>query len=150
MINDESVSLDPIRSLRIGVVGYGNQGRAQALNLRDAGLRVRVGLRPESPNRVAAGSERLDVMTPAELAGASDILMLLAPDEVLEDLYRDELRPALGTGVAIGFAHGSALYFGTWDFPEDADVFLIRIVGGKGEIFRMRKFGRNIHSGIDF
>ncbi len=129
MINDKSVSLEPIKSLRIGILGYGNQGRAQALNLRDSGLDVRVGLRPGSATRAAVEDEGLQVAKPSELAGACELLMLLAPDEVLEDVYRDELRPALRSGSAIGFAHGAALYFGTWDFPEDADVFLVAPAG---------------------
>ncbi len=129
MISDGDISLDPIRDLAVGIVGFGNQGRAQALNLRDGGFRVRVGLRVNSVNRRAAVTEGLDVVTPEELAAWSDLLVLLAPDEVLEDLYRETLRPTLSDDAAIGFAHGVALHFGVWEFPEEADVFLVAPAG---------------------
>jgi ketol-acid reductoisomerase len=90
---------------------------------------VRVGLRSASENRAVAEGEGLDVVSLEDLARWSDLIMLLAPDETLEDLFRTQLGPNLKAGAAVGFAHGSALHFGAWEFPENADVFLVAPAG---------------------
>jgi ketol-acid reductoisomerase len=129
MIRDVDVSLDPIRGFVVGVLGLGNQGLAQALNLRDSGFDVRVGLRSGSPRLALAAQHGLAVDTPARVAAACDLVMLLAPDQALEEFFREAVKPGLRPGAAIGFAHGAALHFGAWEFPEDSDVFLVAPAG---------------------
>src|SRR4028119_2523464 len=85
-----------IRSRRVAIIGYGNQGRAQALNLRDSGVDVIVGLPKASASRNRAAEDRFDAMTSAEAAALADVVVMLAPDEDQGRIYADEVAPALG------------------------------------------------------
>jgi ketol-acid reductoisomerase len=110
----------------VGIFGYGNQGRAQALNLRDSGLAVRVGLRPGSASRASVVADGLATEPLADVARWADVLVFLLPDEHHADLLR-ELGPVLGTGKgrALGFAHGFSVAFGQLALPSEAAVFLV-------------------------
>ena len=124
MLRDTEIDVRPLTGTEVAIIGFGNQGRAQALNLRDSGVPVRVGLRPESPRAQAALEEGLDVMTPAEAADGADIVMLLAPDERLAAIY-DELESAIAQGAVLGFSHGLAIHFGLISPRSDLDVIMI-------------------------
>ena len=114
-----------VRSKRIAVLGYGNQGRPQALNLRDSGVaQVRIALRDGSPSAGRAGADGFDVMTPAEAARWADILVMLFPDEEQARVYNDELAPHMKPGAALVFAHGLAIHFGLIAPRPDLDVIL--------------------------
>lgn len=114
----------PLAGKRVAVLGFGNQGRAQALNLRDSGIAVVVGLRPGSANRDSVESESLAVASPGEAAADADVVMLLVPDEVIGDLY-GEIAPRLRSGAALGFSHGLAVHFGLLAPRPDLDVFMV-------------------------
>jgi ketol-acid reductoisomerase len=116
---------DLLRSRRVAVLGYGNQGRAQALNLRDGGIRVTVGLRPGSPSIPQVQDDGLQAVDVSEAARSSDLLMVLVPDEVQGPLFREVLQPALRPGQALGFSHGFALRFGQVVPPHGVDVILV-------------------------
>ena len=114
-----------VRSKRIAVLGYGNQGRPQALNLRDSGVtQVRIALRDGSSSAGRAGADDFDVMTPAEAARWADILVMLFPDEEQARVYNDELAPHMKQGAALVFAHGLAIHFGLIAPRPDLDVIL--------------------------
>lgn len=119
----------------IAVIGYGNQGRAQALNLRDTGMRVCVGLRENSGARSIAEADGLDVMRIPDAVQNSDVVMLLVPDEVMGDLYRDEIKAYISQDTALGFAHGFAIHYRLIDPQEAGDVFMVS-PKGTGEALR--------------
>jgi ketol-acid reductoisomerase len=114
-----------IRAKKVGVIGYGSQGHAHSLNLRDSGVTVRVGLAAGSKSAAKARAEGLTVGTPAEVAAESDVLMVLAPDTAQPRIYADSLRPHLGAGKTLMFAHGFNIRFGTIVPPKDIDVSMI-------------------------
>jgi len=114
-----------IRGRCVAVIGYGNQGRAQALNLRDSGIATVVALPEGSASRAGAASEGFDVMTAAEAAGRADLVMMLAADEDQARIYAADVAPNLRRGGAIGFAHGLNIRFGLIEPRADLDVFLV-------------------------
>ncbi|MGZ8336864.1 MAG: ketol-acid reductoisomerase [Allosphingosinicella sp.] len=114
-----------IRARRVAIVGYGNQGRAQALNLRDSGVAVRVGLPEGSRSRDRAAADGLDVMTAADAAGSADVAVMLAPDEDQARIYGEEIEPRLRPGAALVFAHGLNIRFGLIVPRSDLDVMLV-------------------------
>jgi len=114
-----------VRKLKVAVLGYGSQGHAHALNLRDSGVEVRVGLPVSSASRAKAEAEGLTVTDPASACGWADLIMVLAPDTVQASLYREAIRPNLAAGKTLMFGHGFNVRFGTLDLPEDIDVSMI-------------------------
>jgi ketol-acid reductoisomerase len=123
---DEDAELGIVRGRRVAVLGYGNQGRAQALNLRDSGVaELAVGLRDGAPSRARAEADGFPLMTPAEAAGWANLVMMLVPDEVHGKVYADEVAPHLREGGALGFAHGLSIRFGLVAPRGDLDVFLV-------------------------
>ena len=130
-----------IRTRRVAILGYGNQGRPQALNLRDSGVtELRVALRESSSSTARVKDDGLDVMTPTEAARWADILVMLFPDEEQGRIYRDELAPNLKPGAALVFAHGLAIRFGLIEPRPDLDVFLVA-PKGPGTALRQEYLG---------
>lgn len=123
---DQDADINLIKNKKVAIVGYGSQGHAHALNLRDSGVKeVAVALRQGSGSIAKAEAEKLPVMEPGEAAAWSDVLMILAPDEIQADLYADELAANIKPGSAIAFAHGLSVHFGLITPPKDIDVFMI-------------------------
>lgn len=123
---DKDTDLAAIRDKRIAVFGYGNQGRPQALNLRDSGIReVRVAARAGGMSAERARADGFDVMTPPAAAAWADMLVLLIPDEDQPRIYAEELAPHLRPGAALVFAHGLAIHFGLIVPRPDLDVMLV-------------------------
>ena len=122
---DNSADLALIQSKKVAIIGYGSQGHAHALNLRDSGVAVRVGLPPGSASRAKAEAEGLFVNTPAEAAAWADVIMILAPDTKQPKLYRDSIAPHLTTGKTLMFAHGFNIRFATIKPPASVDVSMI-------------------------
>jgi ketol-acid reductoisomerase len=114
-----------IRSKRVAIVGYGNQGRAQALNLRDSGVGLVVALPEGSKSRQRAADDGFDVMTAAEAAAGADLAVMLAADEDHARIYAQEIAPNLPKGAAMSFAHGLSIRFGLIAPRADLDVFLV-------------------------
>jgi len=121
---DADADLSVIRSRRVAVVGYGNQGGAQALNLKDSGVDVTVALRPGSARHADAEAEGFAVATAAEAAHEADVVILLAADEDHSRIYAEEIAPHLREGAALGFAHGLSIRFGLIQPRGDLDIFL--------------------------
>jgi ketol-acid reductoisomerase len=122
---DEDADLKLIQGRRVAVIGYGNQGRAQALNLRDSGVPVVVGLAEGSKSRARAAEDGFDVMTAAQAAGSADLLVMLAADEDQARIYREEIEPHLRQGGALVFAHGLNIHFGLIAPRADLDIVLV-------------------------
>lgn len=121
---DADIDPAPLAGRRVAILGYGNQGRAQALNLKDSGIDVVVGLRRGSLSRAKADADSIATASLTEAASSADIVMLLAPDEVLAAIYR-EVEPKLSQGVALGFSHGLAIRFQFIVPRPDLDVFMV-------------------------
>ncbi len=120
---DGNVSL--LKGKTIGIIGYGSQGHAHALNLRDSGLDVIVGLSESSNSRAKATSAGLKVLSTAEAAKAADVMMVLVPDHVQGDLYSSDIAPNLTAGKTLMFAHGFNIHFGQIAPPANVDVSMI-------------------------
>ena len=121
--NDADISL--IASKKGAVLGYGSQGHAHALNLRDSGVDIRVGLRPDSPSASAAQKEGLRVMDVRSACQEANVIMVLVPDQVQKALYETEIAPALDDGDALFFAHGFNIHFGLIRPPSSVDVVMV-------------------------
>jgi ketol-acid reductoisomerase len=122
---DNSADLALIQSKKVAIIGYGSQGHAHALNLRDSGVSVRVGLQPGSASRSKAEKVGLTVNTSAEAAAWADVIMILAPDTKQPKLYRDSIAPYLTPGKTLMFAHGFNIRFGSIKPPAAVDVSMI-------------------------
>lgn len=119
----------------VAILGYGNQGHAHALNLRDSGVEVVVGLRPESAHRQRAVEDGFEVRGFAEATRGAFIVMVLLPDEVHAAVVHDHVRPELQAGSHLAFAHGFSVAFGLVELPPDQSVFL---VAPKGQGHKLR------------
>jgi ketol-acid reductoisomerase len=125
MYHEDSADIALIRGKKVGIVGYGSQGHAHALNLKDSGVDVRVGLHAGSESRAKAKASGLTVGTVAEVAGWADVIMILVPDTVQPEVYKKEVAPHLSAGKTLMFAHGFNIRFGTIKPPVDVDVTMI-------------------------
>jgi len=114
-----------LKGKTVGIFGYGSQGHAHALNLRDSGVSVVIGLPETSKSRAKAESAGLRVLSNVEAAKASNVMMILVPDHIQPDLYEKELKPHLTAGKTLMFAHGFAIHFGFIQPPKDIDVSMI-------------------------
>ena len=125
MYYDDDANLELLSDRTVAVIGYGSQGHAHSLNLKEGGVGVVVGLREGSARRAEAESAGLEVATVAEAAAAGDIIMILINDEVQRSVYEADIRPNLEAGNALAFAHGFNIHFGQVVPPADADVFMV-------------------------
>src|SRR5258707_2832204 len=123
---DRDADVNLVKAKKVAVVGYGSQGHAHAMNLRDSGVKdVAVALRPGSASVKKAEDAKFKVMAPAEAAKWADIVMVLTPDELQAKLYNDDLKPNMRKGAAIAFAHGLNIHFKLIEARPDMDVFMI-------------------------
>ncbi|MDX2222128.1 MAG: ketol-acid reductoisomerase [Rhodospirillaceae bacterium] len=123
---DRDADVNLVKAKKVAVVGYGSQGHAHILNLRDSGVKdVAVALKAGSATRKKAELEKLKVMTPAEAAKWADVLMILTPDELQADIYREDIAPNFKQGGALAFAHGLNIHFKLIEPRPDLDVFMI-------------------------
>jgi ketol-acid reductoisomerase len=118
-------NISALRGKKIAIIGYGSQGHAHALNLRDSGLDVIVGLPAGSKSVAKAKAAGLEVVTPAEAAKAAQVMMILTPDHNQAELYEKDIAPGLTAGKTLMFAHGFNIHFGFIKPPKDVDVSMI-------------------------
>ncbi|MBK7821443.1 MAG: ketol-acid reductoisomerase [Tessaracoccus sp.] len=144
MFYDNDADLSIIQSRSVAVIGYGSQGHAHALSLRDSGVDVRVGLRPGSPSAAKAEAEGLRVLPVAEAVEEADLIMILAPDQVQRTLYKEEIEPHLAAGDALFFAHGFNIRFGYITPPEGVDVCMVAPKGPGHLVRREYANGRGV------
>ena len=122
---EQDGNLGLLKGKTVAIIGYGSQGHAHALNLRDSGVSVVVGLYPGSKSWAKAESAGLRVMTTAEAAKAADVMMVLVSDHLQADIYEKDIKPGLTAGKTLMFAHGFAIHFKTIVPPADVDVSMI-------------------------
>ncbi|MFT4188422.1 MAG: ketol-acid reductoisomerase [Aeromicrobium sp.] len=122
---DDDADLSIIQGRHVAVIGYGSQGHAHALNLRDSGVDVRIGLKEGSKSKEKAEAEGLRVLPVAEAVEEADVVVILAPDQVQRTLYAEEIAPHLVAGDALIFGHGFNIRFGYITAPEGVDVALV-------------------------
>ena len=121
----EDCNLDALKGKKIAIIGYGSQGHAHALNLKESGLDVIVGLREGSKSWKKAEEQGLQVFETAEAAKQADVIMILTPDEKQADMYKESIAPNLKAGDMLMFAHGFNIHFGLITPPADVDVTMI-------------------------
>ena len=134
--HDADADLSIIQSKKVAIIGYGSQGHAHALNLKDSGVDVRVGLRPDSPNAEKARKAGLVVGSVAEVSKWADVIMNLTPDQTAAKVYHADIEPNLRPGQTLMFAHGFNIRFRTITPPPTVDVSL---VAPKGPGHRVRE-----------
>ncbi|MBM6594531.1 ketol-acid reductoisomerase [Microvirga pudoricolor] len=123
---DRDADINLIKGKKVAIVGYGSQGHAHTLNLRDSGVKdIVVALRKGSPSAAKAEKEGIKVMEVAEAAKWADVVMMLTPDELQADIYRDELAPNMKQGAALLFAHGLNVHFNLIEPRKDLDVLMV-------------------------
>src|SRR6185436_20837216 len=121
MYYDDAADLTLIQGKNVGIIGYGSQGHAHALNLRDSGVSVKVGLAPTSRSRAKATEAGLSVGDVGEVSNWADVIMILIPDTSAAQVYTDEIAPNLAAGKMVMFAHGFNIRFGTITVRPDVD-----------------------------
>jgi ketol-acid reductoisomerase len=141
---DEDADLSIIQGRKVAILGYGSQGHAHALSLRDSGVDVRVGLLPESKSRAKAEEQGLRVVTPAEAAAEADVIMILVPDPIQGDVYKEVVEPNLKAGDALFFGHGLNIRFGFIKPPADVDVCMVAPKGPGHLVRRQYEEGRGV------
>jgi len=125
MYYDSDANLDILNDKTIAIIGYGSQGHAHALNLKDSGSKVIVGLYPGSKSATKAKAAGLDVYPVDEAAKTADLIMILLPDEVQKTVYKNEIEPQLKEGKTLAFAHGFNIHFGQVIPPQNVDVIMV-------------------------
>ncbi|MGQ0467587.1 MAG: ketol-acid reductoisomerase [Sporichthyaceae bacterium] len=144
MFYDDDADLSVIQGRKVAVLGYGSQGHAHALSLRDSGVDVWVGLPEGSKSRAKAEEEGLRVVTPAEAAAEADVIMILAPDPVQRTLYRDSVKDNLKDGDALFFGHGLNIRFGLIEPPAGVDVCMVAPKGPGHLVRRQFQEGKGV------
>lgn len=139
-----TVTTEALQKSRIAILGYGSQGRSHALNLRDSGLEVVVGLRAGGPTAAKATADGFSVVTPDEAVKGADLIAVLTPDMVQPTLYTDVIEPNIKAGAALLFAHGFNVHFKTIVPRTDIDVILVA-PKGPGHLVRTEyEIGRGV------
>jgi ketol-acid reductoisomerase len=141
---DDDADLALIQGRKVAILGYGSQGHAHALNLRDSGVDVRVGLPEGSKSRAAVEAEGLRVLTPGDACAEADLIMVLAPDQVQRHLYKDDIEPNLNDGDALFFGHGFNIRFGYITPPANVDVAMVAPKGPGHLVRRQFQEGRGV------
>ncbi|MEO8092586.1 MAG: ketol-acid reductoisomerase [bacterium] len=141
---DADADLAKLEGKTIAIVGYGSQGHAHALNLRDSGCDVVVGLRPDSSSRAAAEAEGLEVLDVADAASRGDVIMILLPDERQAELWESEIRDGVAPGNLLMFAHGFAIHFDQIEPPAGVDVGMVAPKGPGHLVRRQYQEGRGV------
>lgn len=144
MYYDEDANLDLLANKTVAIIGYGSQGHAHALNLKDSGINVIVGLYPGSKSIAKAEAAGLTVKNVADAAAAADLIMILLPDEAQKSIYKNEIEPNLSEGKILAFAHGFNIHFGQVVPPEFVDVVMVAPKGPGHLVRRTYEQGQGV------
>ena len=144
MIYDADADLGLLDGKTVAIIGYGSQGHAHALNLKESGVDVVVGLRPDSQSAAKATAAGLEVLTPLEATRRGDLVMLLVPDEIMGDVYAADVRDGLEPGNMLLFAHGFAVHFDQVVPPEGVDVAMVAPKGPGHLVRRQYTEGKGV------
>ena len=146
MYYDADCNLDVLKGKTVAIIGYGSQGHAHAQNLKDSGVNVVVGLRPNSASVKKAQEAGLEVCTTAEAAKKGDLIMILTPDQNQPDIYEKDIKPNLEAGNVLMFAHGFAIHFNQIVPPKDVDVIMVAPKGPGHTVRSQYLEGRGVPS----
>ncbi|MGF1541237.1 MAG: ketol-acid reductoisomerase [Pleurocapsa sp.] len=144
MYYDEDANLELLTDKTVAIIGYGSQGHAHALNLKDSGINVVVGLYPESKSKAIAEADGLTVHDVADAAAKADVIMILLPDEVQKQVYTNEIAPHLTDGKVLAFAHGFNIHFGQIVPPDSVDVMMVAPKGPGHLVRRTYQQGQGV------
>jgi ketol-acid reductoisomerase len=144
MFYDDDADLSRLDRKTVAIIGYGSQGHAHALNLKDSGVSVVVGLRPESSSVADARDHGLEVLEPADAASRGDIVMMLVPDELHRAVWEEQVRDGISGGDTIMFGHGFSIHFGEVEPPADVDVAMVAPKGPGHLVRRQFTEGRGV------
>jgi ketol-acid reductoisomerase len=144
IVYDNDADLSLIQGKKVAVIGYGSQGHAHALNLRDSGVEVVVGLKEGSKSRPKAEDAGFRVETPGDAAAWADLIVILAPDQVQRHLYADDIAGNLSDGKALLFGHGFNIRFGYITAPKGVDVIMVAPKGPGHTVRREFEAGRGV------
>ena len=143
---DADCNMDLLKGKTVAIIGYGSQGHAHALNLKDSGVNVVVGLRPGSKSRAKAEEAGLTVLDTAEAAKAGDVIMILTPDQDQPDIYKKDIEPNLEEGNMLMFAHGFSIHFIQIVAPAGVDVTMCAPKGPGHTVRSQYQEGRGVPS----
>ena len=141
---DADADPDALEGKTIAVLGYGSQGHAHALNLRDSGYDAVVGLRPDSPSRAKAEADGLEVLDTAEAASRGELVMVLLPDEKQGEIWQGEIRDGIAEGDLLLFGHGFSVHFGEIEPPSGVDVGMVAPKGPGHLVRRQYQEGKGV------
>ena len=141
---DKDANLNLIKNKSIGIIGYGNQGRAQALNLLDSGMNVSIGLRKESSSWKIAVNSGLNCSSINDIVKDCDIISLLIPDQVMKEVYSENIAPQLTEGKTLLFSHGYNMHYNLIQPPEFINVIMAAPSGAGSELRKQFKIGKGI------
>jgi ketol-acid reductoisomerase len=141
---DADANPDALKGRTIAILGYGSQGHAHALNLRDSGYDVVVGLRPGSSSRADAEAEGLEVLDVADAASRGDVVMVLLPDERQHEVWEADIRDGIAEGKLLMFAHGFSIHFGEVEAPPGVDIGMVAPKGPGHLVRRQFAEGRGV------
>jgi len=144
IVYDQDADLSLIQGKKVAVIGYGSQGHAHALNLRDSGVEVAIGLKEGSKSIAKAEEQGFTVMNVADAAAWGDVIVILAPDQHQRTIYAESIKDQLSEGKAIVFGHGFNIRFGYIQAPEGVDVFMVAPKGPGHTVRREFEAGRGV------
>jgi ketol-acid reductoisomerase len=144
VLYDGDADLSKLEGKTVAILGYGSQGHAHALNLKDSGADVVVGLRPDSSSRAEAEGEGLEVLEIAEAASRGEVVMVLLPDERQAQVWREEIADGIADGDLLMFAHGFSIHFGQIEPPAGVDVGMVAPKGPGHLVRRQFTEGRGV------
>ena len=144
MFYDDDADLSLLDDKTVAIIGYGSQGHAHALNLKDSGVSVVVGLRSDSSSVEEARGHGVEVLDPADAASRGDIVMMLVPDELHRQIWQEEVRDGIASGNTVMFGHGFSIHFGEVEPPADIDVAMVAPKGPGHLVRRQFAEGRGV------
>jgi ketol-acid reductoisomerase len=144
MFYEDDASLEPLAGKTVAILGYGSQGHAHALNLKDSGVDVVVGLRPDSASVAEAEGQGLEVLSVADAASRGDVVMVLLPDERQADIWSEEIADGISEGNLLMFAHGFAIHFDQIAPPPGVDIGMVAPKGPGHLVRRQYEEGRGV------
>ena len=143
---DSDASLDVLANIKIGIVGYGNQGRAQALNARESGLQVIVGARPDGLSWRSASADGFATVTISDVVSTCNVLIMTLPDEAMPDVYRAEIAPFVNVPKTFIFSHGYVVHHKSIEFPTNCDLLLVAPTGPGAKLRSLFAQGKGLPS----
>ncbi len=141
---DDSCDLSHLKDKTIAVLGYGSQGHAQAQNMRDSGLNVIIGLRPDSKSVKVAKEDGFEVLSPADASAKADVIQVLAPDQIQTQIYEESIAPHLKEGDCLVFSHGFNIHYEMIQPPANVDVYMVAPKGPGHLVRRVYREGGGV------